>query len=90
MHSNTRFINLTAELKQILSDWQYIITYMKNHPSSVLQLVTNFLDYVGNSDACVLGAGGVWFSGLKHLPQPFLWQVPWPDDICQNLVSDNN
>jgi hypothetical protein len=90
MRFNPKFINLTPELKQILRDWQYIITYMKTNPSSVLQLVTNFPDYVGNSDACALGAGGVWFSGLKHLPQPFLWQVPWPDDIRSNLISDNN
>jgi hypothetical protein len=90
MRSNPSFVNLTPELKQILSDWQYIITYMKNHPSSVLQLVTNLPDYVGNSDACALGAGGVWFSGLKNLPQPFLWQVPWPEDIRSNLVSESN
>jgi hypothetical protein len=62
---------------------------MKDHPSSVLQLVQNIPDYIGHSDSCGLGTGGVWTSGLKSM-KPFLWQLRWPDDIRNNLISSSN
>jgi hypothetical protein len=89
MKNNPPFISLTPELHQILDDWRYIIGYMKNHPTSVLQLVQNYPDYIGHSDACGLGAGGLWGNGLKTI-KPFLWQVPWPTDIRQALITDAN
>jgi hypothetical protein len=89
MAHNPDFINITQDLKNIFSDWKYIISFLKRHPSSVLQLVTNYPDYLGYSDACRLGAGSTWSSGLKHIT-PFLWQVEWPQDIQDSLVSDFN
>jgi hypothetical protein len=90
MRFSPKFITLTHELSIILTDWQYMIGFMKLHPSSVLQLVKNHPDYVGHSDACALGAGGVWTSGLKVIKKPFIWQVRWPDDIINNLVTSSN
>jgi hypothetical protein len=90
MRFNPKFINLVPELKQILNDWKYMIQYMKKHPTSVLQLVQNYPDYIGHSDACALGAGGVWNSGMKPIQSPFLWQVEWPQDIRDSLVTASN
>ena len=90
MKHNPQFVPLTPELKQILEDWRYFIQYMKAHPTSVLQLVSNYPDYVGHSDACGLGAGGVWQGGLKQIARPFLWQLEWPEDIRNSLVTDAN
>ena len=39
MKGNPDFINLTANLKQILADWRYIIHYMAAHPTDVSQLI---------------------------------------------------
>jgi hypothetical protein len=89
MAGNPPFIQITKELTLILTDWQYMIQYMKKHASSVLQLVHNYPDYIGHSDACRLGAGGTWTSGLKYV-QPFMWQYQWPQDIRDSLVSDSN
>jgi hypothetical protein len=83
------FINITQQLKDIFSDWKYIISFLKRNPTSVLQLVTNYPDYLGYSDACKLGAGGTWSSGLKNL-SPILWQVQWPKDIQQSIITDTN
>ena len=44
MAHSPEFINLTPELKNILSDWKYIISFLKRHPTSVLQLVKNYPD----------------------------------------------
>ena len=90
MRHNPPFVPLTSELKQILEDWEYIINFMKNHPTSVLQLLYNYPDYIGHSDACALGAGGTWSSGLKEILKPFLWQVQWPDDIRNALITEQN
>jgi hypothetical protein len=90
MRHNPEFIPLTNDLRQIFSDWQYMIKFMMNHPTSVLQLVVHFPDYIGYSDACGLGAGGVWTDGMKKVPRPFLWQVEWPTDIKNSLVSSSN
>jgi hypothetical protein len=89
MKNNPKFIKLTEDLKQILRDWKYIIQFMKQHPTSVLQLVKNYPDYIGHSDACGLGCGGTWTSGLKPL-KPFLWQYEWPQDVKDNLISEKN
>jgi hypothetical protein len=90
MVGNPKFIALTDELKQILLDWITIINQMKQVPTSVLQLMHNYPDYIGHSDACRLGAGGTWNSGLKTLSQPFWWQVAWPQNIQEELITDAN
>ena len=89
MRGNPKFIPLTEDLKFILQDWKYMIQFMKKHPSSVLQLILNWPDYLGHSDACKLGAGGTWTSGLKAM-KPFLWQLRWPDNIQRQLVTESN
>jgi hypothetical protein len=86
---NPPFIQLTPALKQTLSDWRNIVRQIAKQPTSVLQLVMELPSFIGYSDACKLGAGGTWVSGLKHI-NPFLWQVPWPQDIQDDMVSDDN
>lgn len=89
MAGDPDFINITPDIKQVLQDWRYIIQIMMKQPTSVLQLVVNYPDYIGYSDACRLGAGGIWCSGLKTL-QPFLWQLRWPNDVINRLVTVDN
>ena len=89
MAGNPDFINLTPLIKQTLQDWRCIIHFMEKHPTSVLQLTIDYPSYLGYSDACRLGAGGVWCSGTEHI-HPFLWQVEWPKDIQTSLVTDKN
>ena len=44
-------------------------------------------NYIGYSDSCRLGTGGVWTSGTDKL-HPILWQIEWPADIIA-LFDDN-
>jgi hypothetical protein len=89
MAGNPDFINMTDDLKVVLTDWQYLLSQMKRVPTSVLQLTPNYPDYIGYSDACKLGAGGAWCSGLKEI-SPFIWQLEWPPDIQASLQTDSN
>jgi hypothetical protein len=89
MTGSPPFINLTKDIKAVLKDWQHLIAHMNNNPTSVLQLVVNLPDYIAYSDACKLGAGGVWVPGQKDI-SPFVWQVEWPLTIQDELQTDQH
>ena len=89
MAKSPLFINLTPDLKQALEGWRYFIRYLEKNPTSVLQLVSNYPDYIGYCDACGLGVGGCWARGLKEL-HPFLWHLESPNDIKAKLVTESN
>ena len=89
MLNDPDFIPLTPHLKCTLEDWRYIIHHMKKHPCSVLQLAIDYPHFLGYSDACGIGVGGIWCSGTVHLA-PFLWKYEWPDDIKAMLITDKN
>ena len=55
MAKNPSFINITKDLITVLTDWKRIIKHMAKNPSSVLQLVTSYPDYIGYSDSCKQG-----------------------------------
>ena len=83
------FISIPPTLLQCLKDWRCLIQCMAKTPTSVLQLIVSAPTYISYTDACRLGAGAVWCSGTKCL-KLFLWQVEWPQDIQDNLVTAEN
>ena len=89
MSHNPDFINITKELIIILHDWRYMIHFLLQHPTSVLQLIVELPNYLGYSDSCGIGTGGIWTSGTSPL-SPLLWQLEWPIDIRDNLVTSTN
>ena len=80
MTNNPDFINITNELITILTDWRYMIQFLIKHPTSVQQVTVEYPHYIGYSDSCGIGTGGVWTSGLEKI-SALLWQLEWPDDI---------
>ena len=89
MTGDPKYIKIDKYMKTALTDWRTIIQYLKNNPTSVRQLVADFPHIIGYSDACKLGAGGVLTPGLEKFPY-MVWQVEWPDDIKNRLVTDKN
>jgi hypothetical protein len=89
MLGSPEHIFMSHYLQEALKDWRLIIQYMKRQPTSVMQLVTDFPNFVGFSDACKLGAGGVWSPGTDACPYT-VWQLEWPDDIQKRLVTTAN
>ena len=69
----------TCELLQILC-WC---------PTHTQKLVPADLSFIGYHDATAEGAGGVWFP-FNPSPSPILWQVLFPPDIQQTLISKLN
>ena len=66
-----------------------IVTQLLTQPTSVIQLLQWLPLYVGYSDACKLGVGGVCVGGMKKLT-PFLWLIELPQDIKYFRISDAN
>ena len=66
-----------------------MIWHLKTNATSVLQLVPAPPSYISYTDACGLGAGGVWCSGSSDIA-PFLWQMKWPKDIQEELRTWEN
>ena len=83
------FVQLTPWLIQTLVDWRFLVLAVAKRPTSIFQLISRPPHYISYTDACGLGAGGVWCSGTSSL-HPFLWQVEWPADIKSNLVTSKN
>ena len=77
---NKQWIKVTTDLKQCFQDWGAIIRHMAGHPTHVLQIVKGLTLYVGFSDSCGIGTGGVWSSGFVIII-PVLWSLKWPQDI---------
>ena len=89
MKGDPAVITITPDLRQCIEDWSFLIKTAHQSPISVKQLVVKPPHYIGYSDACRLGAGGVWCSGT-HALSPFLWAVEWPQDIQEALVTEAN
>ena len=53
------------------------------------QLIMDYLAYIGYSDLCRLGTGGVWISGTKALDD-VIWHLEWPQDIKDALIMATN
>ena len=83
---NKQWIKVKPDLTQCFQDWGAIIKYMASNPTHVLQLVKGLPHYVGFSDSCGIGTGGVWSSGTTFIV-PVLWSLKWPPDI-QALFRD--
>ena len=74
------WVKVTSQLTECFHDWGAIIKHMRKHSTSILQLVKHFPHYIGYSDSCRLGTGGVVAPGLDFIP-PTLWQFQWPQHI---------
>ena len=70
------------DLKELLKD-------AGTRPTEMVQLVKRSLGFVGYTDACATGMGGVWFSGNERL-ENLCWRVPFPKDIVDEVISDVN
>ncbi len=89
MKGRPKRIKMTEIISQTLRDWRTIIRKLTVTPTHVLQLVDGYPDYIGYSDACRLGASGIWFGVTEDIGF-VVWRVEFPTDIKDNLCTSNN
>ena len=89
MKGKPKRIKITPIVRQTLLDWRIILRQISKNPTHVLQLVDGYPDYIGYSDACKLGAGGVWF-GVDEDIGYHVWRMEFPKDIQDDLCTGDN
>ena len=91
-----RRITLKKGVHQAVIDFKAIAADIASRPTRIAELVPVNPSLLGDHDASGQGAGGVWFPSASvtcrntDTSQPILWRAPWPEDIVNNLVSDDN
>ena len=88
--ANARKIKVNEALKSILRDWSAFICLMSSRPTHAKELVEHKPSYQGLVDGSKWGVGGVWwFIGTSNL-KPFVWYIPRPQDMRDELCSSEN
>ena len=86
-------IPITPFLREAFRDWRTIIKQISTQPTHVWQLVAEFPDFLGYTDACGTAAGGVW-CGVSEDIGFITWRVKFPitvrDAFTNNALSIND
>eukprot|EP00957_Ditylum_brightwellii_P010180 769095-Ditylum_brightwellii.AAC.1 len=67
MAGDPDFICLTLLIQETLHNRRVLVHHLKHNPTSVCQLMKDYPNFIGYTDACHLGAGGVWTTGTDNL-----------------------
>ena len=83
-------VRLTEQVYSTLDDFRAIADSLSTRPTRLQELVPAVHPhYLGASDACQRGMGGVWFSAAPGRP-PVLWRHAFSDAIQSTLVTFDN
>jgi hypothetical protein len=91
-------IALRKGVHQSIEDFQWLLNDISSRPTRIAELVPLLPSALGFHDASGEGAGGVWFPSHtvgsrmknKNTLHPLLWRYKWPQDIIDNLVTEEN
>lgn len=75
-------IHSNSQQEQALRDLRTMFLVISKRPTQCCQLVPGMPAYIGYTDACKYGAGGVWLSGTRNI-RPIVWRIEWPHDIVE-------
>ena len=89
MAGSPKKIFIRGILKETLKDWRTVIKQLGKIPTHVMQLVATYPDFLGYSDACGTGVGGVWM-GITEDIGYIVWRMEWPQDIIDELCTSSN
>jgi len=91
-------IALKRGVHQALNDFRWLHANISERPTRIAELIPLTPQALGFHDASgSQGAGGVWFPTPELVPRlglepniPLLWRLPWPQELIDKLVSDDN
>ncbi|GFH55146.1 hypothetical protein CTEN210_11622 [Chaetoceros tenuissimus] len=91
-------ISLRKGVHQSIADFQWMLKDISKRPTRIAELVPLLPSALGFHDASGEGAGGVWFPSHtigsrmknKNTLHPLLWRYKWPQDIIDDLVTEDN
>jgi hypothetical protein len=83
-------VRITRQAWEVVEDFTAIADALRHRPTRLQELVPTAPAYVGASDACQHGMGGVWFSTTDPTQPPVLWRQPFPLQVREALVTADN
>lgn len=89
--SDRHRVRITKAVWDMAADFRAIAQSLQTRPTRLQELVPSTPAYIGASDACIQGMGGVWFDATadEHSP-PLLWRAPFLPAIQGALVTSDN
>ena len=88
LKGTSQWLRVTPDLTQFLQYWGAIIKNIGKHTIQVRELVKNLPHYIGYSDSCGIGTGGVWTSVLNKI-DPIMGQDEWTHKV-KELFNEGN
>jgi len=82
-------MHLNAATRQALKDWLTLLPIAAQAPTPCQDLIAMPADFGRYCDSSKHGATGVWF-GLNWALPPIVWQVSFPLEVQQQVVSQSN
>lgn len=91
-------IALWKGVHQLIEDFKLMLDDISKRPTCIAEIVPLLPSALGFHDASGEGAGGVWLPSHtigsrmknKNKHHPLFWHYKWPQDIVDNLVTEDN
>lgn len=83
-------MRLTQRVWDVVSDFTDIVDTLRQRLTRLQKLIPMAPTWVGASDACRDGMGGVWFHTTDQTQPPIVWRQAYPSDVRDNLVTSDN
>ena len=83
-------VRITKHVWEVVEDFRAIADSLRQRPTRLQELVPTAPSYLGASDACRDGMGGVWFHATDRHQPPILWRQSFTPTIKAALVTAEN
>ena len=83
-------VRITQHVWDVIDDFTAIADALRQRPTRLQELVPTAPTFIGASDACRDGMGGVWFHATDRSQPPLLWRQPFTTAIQNALVTAEN
>ena len=78
-------VRVTKYVWDMAADFRVIADSLQARPTRLRELVPGSPAFLGASDACIHGMGGVWFS--PNQSTPILWRQRYPQSVQAALIT---
>jgi hypothetical protein len=82
-------VRLNQQVYDTAADFSALVESLHMRPTQLHELIPTSPSYVGASDACQRGMGGVWLPVDPSTP-PMLWRAPFAPHVSNSLVTSDN
>ena len=79
-------VRITAAVRHMAEDFRAIADSIRERPTRLRELIPTTPSYIGASDACGIGMGGVWFSD-DPTHAPIVWRQSFSAYVQNQLIT---